>query len=311
MSKARVYFLETRPQFLLLSVVLIILGTAMAWNEGFFSWYRTVLALVGLVALHISVNVLNDYFDYRSGIDLATQRTPFSGGSGILPGGMLPPRSVLIFGLAAFAVAVPIGAYFLLVSGWWLLPLLAAGAVSVLIYTQYLTRVGGGVGEAAAGLGLGTLPALGAYFCQTGFYTWHAVIASIPSGILVCNLLFLNEFPDAAADLKGKRRTLPIVMGKRAASRLYAALTVLVYAWIVGGVVARLLGLPGLPLLSLVALLTLPLAVKAIAGAFGYEQPARLLPALASNVMVILLTQLLLGLGFVGDRFIQGISSAA
>jgi len=301
MSKVKLYFFETRPQFLLLSVVLVFLGTAIAWTDSHFSIWRGLLAMAGLVSLHISVNVLNDYFDYKSGVDLHTVRTPFSGGSGMLPAGMLSPKAALIYGIVTFVIAVPIGAYFLLISGWGLLPLLVVGAVCVLIYTQKLTKIGYGMAEITVGLGLGTLPVLGAYYVQTGFYSWPAVVASIPSGILVCNLLFLNEFPDVEADMTGGKRTLPIIMGKQKASRLYAGLTILMYVWIAGGVAARLVGLPGLPPAALLGLLTIPFALKAIGGARQYDNPSRLVPALGANVLVILLTQLLLGVGYIGD----------
>jgi len=301
MNKLKVYFFETRPQFLLLSVVLVFLGTAIAWTDGHFSLWRGLLAMLGLVSLHISVNVLNDYFDYKSGVDLHTVRTPFSGGSGMLPAGMMSPREALIYGIVAFVAAVPIGAYFLFVSGWGLLPLLVVGASCVLIYTQKLTKVGFGMAEIAAGLGLGTLPVLGAYYVQAGAYTWPAVVASIPSGILVCNLLLLNEFPDVEADATASKRTLPIIMGKRKASRLYAGLTILMYVWIAGGVVVGLVGLPGLPPAALLGLLTMPFALKAIRGAGQYDDPSRLAPALGANVLVILLTQVLLGVGYIGD----------
>ncbi len=110
----KVWFLETRPQFLMLSVVLAFLGTAIAWYDGYFHLGHALLAGIGLVLAHISVNTLNDYFDYRSGIDLATKRTPFSGGSGILPAGLLSPAQVLWLGLGSFLLTVPIGIYFVL-----------------------------------------------------------------------------------------------------------------------------------------------------------------------------------------------------
>ena len=88
----KVLFLETRPQFLLLSVILAFLGTTVAWHDGYFQWGHALLAGFGLVLTHISVNTLNDYFDYRSRIDLNTPRTPFSGGSGLLPAGRVSPR---------------------------------------------------------------------------------------------------------------------------------------------------------------------------------------------------------------------------
>jgi 1,4-dihydroxy-2-naphthoate octaprenyltransferase len=295
--KLKVWFAETRPQFLLLSVVLAFLGNCIAWYEfkefgGTFHLGYALLAFLGLLLCHISVNVLNDYFDYRSGIDLEVRRTPFSGGSGILPAVLLKPRQVFWFGLVSFLLAVPIGIYFVITRGWDLLPLLLVAAVCTLLYTPFLTRVGWP--EWAPGVGLGALPVLGTYFIQTTAYTIPAVIAAIPSGILVHNLLLLNEFPDVEADKKADRKTLPIVIGKSRAWMVYSALTVVIYLWIIGWVVAG-----KMPAFSLVALLTLPLAIKAIVGARKHDDMSQLVPAMANNVLVVLLTQFLLGIGYI------------
>lgn len=292
MDRIKIYFLETRPQFLLLTVVLIFVGTSLAWYDGYFSLRHCLLAFIGLLLLHISVNTLNDYFDYKSGIDLATKRTPFSGGSGVLPTGLLNPEAVGKFGLICFLLAIPIGVYFILVKGWLLAPILAAGALCVLLYTTHLAKWR--VGEVAAGLGLGTLPVLGAYFVQAGAYTWNAAIAAIPSGILVHNLLLLNEFPDVEADKKGGRKTLPITLGERKASWLYSILTLTTYTWIVAW---SIIGTT--PIFAILALLTLPWAVRAIKGAINYQDQGKFLPALGSNVLVVLATQALLALGYI------------
>jgi 1,4-dihydroxy-2-naphthoate octaprenyltransferase len=251
-----------------------------------------VLAFFGLLLAHISVNTLNDYFDYRSGIDLATRRTPFSGGSGILPAALLTPRQVLWLGIVSLLLAALIGVYFLLASGWLLLPLLLVAALCVLLYTPVILKTPWP--EWAAGLGLGFLPVMGMYFIQTGTYSWHAVIAAVASGILVHNLLLLNEFPDAEADRGAGRKTLPITMGGTGASLVYAALTLTVYLWIIGWVIAGVV-----PVFGLIALLTLPFALKAIQGARRHQEMARLMPGMANNVLVVLLTQLLLGFGYI------------
>ena len=287
----KVWFLETRPQFLLLTPILIFLGTCFAWYEGFFDLTHCLLAFVGLLLVHISVNVLNDYHDYKSGIDLNAIRTPFSGGSGILPASQLKPQAVRRFGIICFLLAVPIGIYFILETSWLLLPLLIIGAICVFFYTTHITKLGWV--EWAPGLGMGMLPVLGAWFIQGSSYPLAIVFASIPSGILVHNLLLLNEFPDVEADKKGGRRTMPVAFGKATASKVYSALTIIVYLWIIAGVALGLM-----PIFTLVALLTIPLAVKAIAGALNYEQEDKLIPAMASNVQVVLLTQLLLGIGY-------------
>ena len=295
--KLKIWFLETRPSFLLLTVVLAFLGTCIAWYDGAFQLGYALLAFIGLLLCHISANVLNDYFDYRSGVDLETVRTPFSGGSGILPSALLNPRQVFWFGLVSFLLAVPIGVYFVAVTGWLLLPLLVMGVMCIFLYTPFILRLRWP--EWAPGVGMGALPILGFYFVQTAAYTWPAIVASIPSGILVHNLLLLNEFPDTEADKKAGRKTLPITMGKARAGKIYSVLTVVVYLWIIGGVVAGLM-----PLFSLIALLTLPFAIKAIQGALKPQEMDKLVPAMANNVLVVLLTQLLLGIGYIISKLV-------
>lgn len=299
--KLKIWLLETRPQFLLLSVVLAFLGTCIAWYYGTFHLGFALLAFLGLLLAHISINVLNDYFDYRSGIDLETKRTPFSGGSGMLPDALLRPRQVFWLGMGSFLLAIPIGLYFVFVidRGWLLLPLLLVAAVCILIYTPFILKTRWP--EWAAGLGLGILPVLGTCFVQTANYTWPVVVASIPSGILVYNLLLLNEFPDTEADKIAGRKTTPITMGKTRAGIVYSAMTGILYLWIIGAVVAGLTGVVerGMPAYCLIALLTLPLAIKAIRGALKPQEMSRLMPAMANNILVVLLTQLLLGIGYI------------
>ena len=286
------WLMVIRAPFLPLSVVLAFLGTCIAWYDGAFHLGYALLAFFGILLAHISVDVLNEYFDYKSGIDLETVKTPFSGGSGALPAGLISPRQALWLCLACFIIIIPIGIYFVIVKGWALVPLLVVAGVCILIYSPVILKLRWP--EWAPGVGLGALPVLGAYFVQTGEYTWPLVIASVPSFILVHNLLLLNEFPDVEADGKAGRKTTPITMGKARASILYSVLTVVVYLWIIGGVAAG-----QMPKFSLIALLTIPFAIKAIQGALKSEDMGKLMPAMANNVLVVLLTQLLLGIGYI------------
>jgi 1,4-dihydroxy-2-naphthoate octaprenyltransferase len=288
---------ETRPQFLILSIVLAILGTAIAAYDGYFNIWYAVIAFIGLLLTHISVNTLNDYFDYKSGIDLNTPKTPFSGGSGILPASRMKPRQALWLGLVTFILAIPIGVYFCIVSGWLLLPLLVVAAICLLFYTSVILRTP--FPEWAAGLGLGLLPVVGMYFVQTGFYSWHIMVAGIPSGILVYNLLFLNEFPDIEADRTGGRKTYPVLLGLKSASVHYTIMTVIMYVWIIAWTIAGVM-----PWLSLISLLTIPFAVKAIRGALNYQDMNQLIPGMANNVLTILLTQLLLAIAYIVSAII-------
>jgi 1,4-dihydroxy-2-naphthoate octaprenyltransferase len=291
LTKLKFWLLETRPQFLILSFILAFLGTTIAWYDGDIRIWYALLAGVGLVLAHASVNILNDYFDFRSGIDQAARRTPFSGGSGILPANLLTPRQVLWLGISAFVLAVPIGIYFIIVSGRLLLPLLIVAAFFIVLYSPFILKRPWP--EWAAGAGLGALPILGMYFVQTGAYTWESVVACIPSALLVHNLLLLNEFPDVEADKLAKRKTIPIAIGKHKAAIFYTVVNVSVYVWVIAWVAARVM-----PIWALLALLTLPLAIKAIYSAFHNDEPAKLMPGMAANIANILLTQLLLGIGY-------------
>jgi 1,4-dihydroxy-2-naphthoate polyprenyltransferase len=283
-----------RAPFLLLALILAFLGASVAWYEGSFNFGYALLAGLGLVLTHASVNVFNEYFDFKSGVDFKTKRTPFSGGSGALPQGLLSGKQALRLGIGTLAAAGLIGIYFILAldKGLQLLPLLIVAGVIIVLYTPVILKTNWP--EWAPGLGLGILPVIGAYFVQTEAYATSALIASIPSGILVHNLLLLNEFPDVEADLSVHKKTLPITIGKKKAGVFYSAMTVLVYLWTAGAVAAG-----KMPVFCLIALLTIPLAVKAIQGALKPDDMSKLGPALASNVMVILLTQLLLGAGFI------------
>jgi 1,4-dihydroxy-2-naphthoate polyprenyltransferase len=294
----KTWFLETRPQFLILSVILAFLGTVIAWNttDNFNLWFA-LLAGLGLVLAHASVNIINDWFDFRSGIDQNTPRTPFSGGSGILPAQKMLPHQVLWFGLISFCLIFLVGVYFVFKSGWLLLPLLIIAGVCIISYSPLILKTR--YPEWAAGLGLGMLPILGVFFVQTSEYTIPALIASIPSGLLVYNLLLLNEFPDIEADRNAGRKTLPITEGRRKASIVYSVVTIFVYVWIILAVTLR-----QMPVFSLIGLLTIPLAVKASKGALNSADFSKLVPAMADNVKVVLLTQLLLGIGYVLDKVI-------
>jgi len=116
----------------------------------------------------------------------------------------------------------------------------------------------------------------------------------------VHNLLLLSEFPDVEADRKGGRKTTPVVFGLESAGKFFRITTVSVYVWIIACVIATLIsGTVIMPVYCLIALLTLPLAMKAMKGSREYSDMNKLVPALGSNVMFILFTHVLLGIGYI------------
>jgi len=276
------------------SVVLAVAGTSLAWWDGYFNLGHAVLAFFGLLFWHTSVNVLNDYFDYRSGIDLHTEKTQFSGGSGVLPSRVLRARSVLVFGLALFLVAVPIWGYFVAVEGVLLVPLVVAAAVCVLLYTPVLTRLG--LGELASAYGVGMFPILVFYFVQAGSLSAEAIVLALLAAILVAGLHLLNEFPDAEADRVGGRRTLPIVLGNTKASWVLLGILLVGYTWLVAWVSVGVM-----PKAALLGLLTFPLAMWAAAKSFGYRDAVAFSPVLWVGAGTYSLTLLLLAGGYIVD----------
>jgi 1,4-dihydroxy-2-naphthoate polyprenyltransferase len=225
MSKLAAIAGVARAPFLVLPVTLVAAGAAAAAYDDRASALATVLALIGLVALHAAVNAFNEASDMRSGIDLQTKRTPFSGGSGTLPSGALPVGGAVGVGVAGSAVGLLVGIYFMTRIGWWpLAGVMALGAVAVLVYTQLFARTG--VGEVFAGLGLGLLPVVGTALVQAGEIGPAAWAAGVPAFFMTFNLLLLNEFPDEQADRAGGRLNLVLMLGRRRAALVYIAAAV-------------------------------------------------------------------------------------
>ncbi len=282
-----------RVAFLVLPPVCVLLGVGTAaWTDGPINALHAVLIFIGALAAHISVNAINEYFDFKSGLDLRTIRTPFSGGSGTLPANPTMARPALNTGLIALAITGLIGLYFSFVRGWALLPLGLLGLVVIVAYTPYFTRYPL-LCLVAPGLGFGPLMVMGTDFALTGSYSWTAFFASLVPFFLVSDLLLLNQFPDVEADRAAGRRHLLIVAGKKKSSVVYVAFLFLAFLSIVVGV-----GLGFLPTLGLLGLLPLVIAVPTAVGVLRYaEKMEKLMPYLGMNVLLQVVTPLLLAIG--------------
>jgi len=288
MSKLQSFLGVSRAPFLLLPVTLVIAGAGAAWYAGSLSWPRTLVAFAGLTLLHMAVNILNEWSDMRTGIDLATRRTPFSGGSGTLPARGMSTTTALVLGLICAGLGLLAGLWFLWLLGPVMLPILGAGAFFVLGYTNLLARLG--IGEAAAGLGLGALPVIGTALVQSGELAPAAIAAAVPAFFMTFNLLLLNELPDEAADRAGGRRNLVLLLGRRGAGLVYAAAGL---ATPVSIAAATILGV--LPVWSLLAMLPSLLLLKPLGWVVGDTDKEVPIPALAANVVWNLATNTVLG----------------
>jgi 1,4-dihydroxy-2-naphthoate polyprenyltransferase len=287
-----------RAPFLLLPVTLVASGAAAAAYEGTFGWVPTLLALVGLVLLHAAVNALNEASDMARGIDLQTVRTPFSGGSGTLPAGRLTVRATRLFAYACAVVGGVVGGWFALQLGPMFALLMAAGAASVLFYTDVFARVG--VGEVMAGLGLGALPVWGAAWVQGSPPGPAALWAGVPAFLMTFDLLLLNEFPDEEADRAGGRRNIVLILGRRGAALVYAAAALLVPVAIVAAVARG-----ALPPQALAATVPSLLLASPLRWAFGDTREPVPVSALGMNVAWNLTTNSALAAALVVARVIR------
>ncbi|MBI4302414.1 MAG: 1,4-dihydroxy-2-naphthoate octaprenyltransferase [Chloroflexi bacterium] len=289
--------------FLTASIVPIILGAAIAWEKtGIINWGYFLLTLIAGVLMQAGANVMNDYFDHKSGTDDLNKEfvRPFSGGSRAIQLGLLTPLEVLMGGIFYFLLASLLGFYLAWSRG---LPILALGAVGLISGMFYTGRpfywVSRGVGELVIGLNFGLLMTLGAYYVQAQAFAWAPVVAAIPVALLIAAVLYINEFPDYNADKAVKKRTLVVRLGRDKGVIGYAVLILGVYPAILAGVITQVL-----PAATLLAILPLPLALRALYYARRYHsQITELIPANAMTLVIHLATSLYLTIAYIGVGF--------
>jgi 1,4-dihydroxy-2-naphthoate octaprenyltransferase len=295
MSRVKTWLLEIRAPFLLVTLVSVLVAVSVAVYQSYhINALYLGLAFVGALLSHVAVNVFNEYFDYKSGVDFKTMKTPFSGGSGVLPAGLLNPRSVYILGISCVAAIIAIGGYFIYVHGPLIIPVGVVGIVTIYFYTTHITK-SPLLCAIAPGLGFGPLMVMGTYFALTGTYSLAAGLASLVPGFLVSNLLLLNQFPDVEADASVSRRHFPISIGLAKSSLIYIALVLAAYlALIVSVEVGKL------PDLALLGLVTLPLGLLVVMGVRKYHNRIEhLVPIMGRNVMLTLFFPMLMAIGII------------
>jgi len=282
----RIPFLIVTP-----ACVLVGIGTA-AWSSSKVNLFEILLVIIGAICAHISVNAFNEYYDFKTGLDFRTQRTPFSGGSGTLPGRPESSRVALAIAWISFSITAIVGIIFVFLRGPLLLPVGFFGLVLLIVYTLWLTR-NPVLCLIAPGLGFGTLMVMGTHFALTGHYSWTSFIASLIPFFLVSNLLLLNQFPDVEADKTVGRRHYPILIGRAKSAWIYVTFLLLVFIVMILGVL-----LSKLPALSLLGLLGLLLAIPTMIGVLrNAENIEELIPFLSQNVLLTILTPIFFGVG--------------
>jgi 1,4-dihydroxy-2-naphthoate octaprenyltransferase len=287
-----------RAPFFTATTSAALLGNLVAlWQTGGLNPWMLVLSLVGIAALNAGVNTANDYFDSLSGNDEANRYfSPFNGGSRVIQDGLVSRRTVGLISAVCFVISAGIGAViWLLTPGNWILYLGLFGLVTGAFYAAPPLKLGyRGLGEIIVALDVAFLPVLGGYYVQAGSFHLSALYAGIAAAFLILGVIWINQIPDIEADAAAGKRTLVVRLGARRSRTVFGIIVAAVY---VSSVILVLLGL--LPYWTLLILLTLPLAVGAVRGAWSnYDEPGALVPAEGRTVQLQLFGNLALSLGF-------------
>jgi len=280
-----------RLPFLALTIACVFLGASTVIANGEpINLALLALALLGALLAHISVNTLNEYFDFKSGLDFKTIKTQFSGGSGALPENPEMAATVLSVGIISSVILFLIGSFFVWYYGAGIMPIGITGLLLITTYTSWLNRHPL-ICLFAPGLGFGFLMVAGTQFVLQGQYTTLSWQVAVIPFFLVNNLLLLNQYPDIRADAEAGRYHFPIAFGVQRSNLVYALFTLLTVVAIISYVLSGLL-----PTTSLLALLPMPLAFFALYGAIKHGEAIGNFPQyLAAGVAVAILTTLLLG----------------
>ena len=257
MNVYRNWFLASRPWSFSMSAISVSVGSALAAIYGDFSWFLYLAALIGTIFMHAATNLINDYYDVKSGVDtpeVATaQYRPHPLVEGKLEAGQVRTAAYILYGLA-----ILIGIYLAATTGWALMWVGLIGAFASLTYTAPpLKYKYSALGEISVFLMWGPLMVNGAFFVQRQEFSMNAFWISLPFGALVALVLLANNIRDIKNDSDKGILTLAIVLGPQKGILLYTTLVVVAYLGII------LMSIFGpLYLWSLLVLVSLPLALK-------------------------------------------------
>ncbi len=280
------------PKIWIASTIPMGVGAAIAYSHrGSFNWYWFLIGVMAIYLLEIGKNAINEYIDYLSGVDrfvTPEKRTPFSGGKKTIIDGKLTLKENLIIGFTTVLAGSLLGLYIVLNREFSVLWIGMAGVFFALFYSlppfKFAYR---GIGEIVVGFTFGPLITAGTYLVQTHTISAEVLIASLPLGFIIANVLWINQYPDYEADLKGGKMNGVVRLGREKGVIVFAVLFALAY------LVLLTLTLMSGNILWLLPFITIPLAVKAIKVARRhFDNIPQLIEANAKTIQIYQLTGL-------------------
>ena len=286
------WFRAIRIKFILASIIAVSNGIAISyWKTGVVDPGYALLTYFGIMCLHISVDLLNDYSDFKRGIDTNTKRTRYSGGTGVIPENLISPRLIYCVGVVFLILGGLTGLYFVTIKGIVILILLSFAIISIYFYSTNI--VNAGLGELFVAI-KGCMIVMGSYYIQSDTIDLTSVFVGIIIGLLSAVVLLVTSFPDYEADKKSGRRTLVILSGKQNSVKIFAGLIIVTCGMIIGGAIFNVI-----PLFSTIGLLSIPFAVKAIYKLKRFNDTSQLVSSMANSIIYSRICGLLLAISFI------------
>jgi 1,4-dihydroxy-2-naphthoate octaprenyltransferase len=290
-SPAQAWIMAARPKTLPAAIAPVVVGSALAAADGLFRLFPALAALLGSVLLQIAVNLANDYFDYRRGVDTPDRVGPVRAAAS----GLITPRRLLFGLLVTIGLAALVGGYLAWAGGWLVLVIGVASILSLLAYSSGpFPLASHGLGDLFVFLFFGLAAVCGTYYAQAHRVTPAALAAAVPVGLLTTAILVVNNLRDVETDRRAGKHTLAVLLGPQAARLEYVLLCVVAY-----GVVIAFWGVGLSGPWVLLPIATVPLAVRLAARVFATSDGAALNAALAGTAQLDLLFNLLFALGLI------------
>ncbi|MCK9197757.1 MAG: prenyltransferase [Syntrophales bacterium] len=294
-----------RLHFVPTSIFPALLGSIIAWSrfQEFNLWYFS-LVIVGVTVHHIGLNMVDDVYDYLHAVDRlhGEEKNPYTGGSGVLTGGLLTARHVLSAAIICYLVGAVIAIYLTIAVGWPILIFVAIGVFSSVFYTMPPIRYGyRGLGELSLFINFGPVICLGAFYVQTRSTAWEPFMISLVPGFLMWSMIVINEIPDYEEDRQSGKLNLVARVGRKRGVVLYVAGLTCAYGTILLCAYFRLTSFS-----VLLGLLTVPIAYSSFRILKdNYMDKIKMAPANLATIKVHALTMICLMIGY----FAHGVMS--
>ncbi|TCO66276.1 prenyltransferase [Caldanaerobacter subterraneus] len=291
------------PKIWIASTVPMFVAAAYAYGKtGEFDLFWFVVSVIGIYLIEIGKNAVNEFIDYKSGVDTFVtpdKRTPFSGGKKTIVEGKLTVEETVIIALVTILVACAIGLAIVIFREPRVFIVGLAGVLIAVFYSLPPFKLSyRGFGEIAVGITFGPLIVIGMYLVMTHHVSIDVLLVSLPIGFLITNVLWINQYPDYEADLKGHKYNLLVRIGKQKGVIVYASLYIAAYLSL------ALIALVTKNPIWLMTFITIPLAVRSVNVARKYyDEIPKLVKANADTIKIYQIVGLIMILSSLVSRF--------